>query len=44
MLISTKKEYLLTDSVCSAGLNKKRIETTEDNGIGHLNTGVVPVV
>lgn len=44
MFISTKKEYLLTDSVCIAGLNKKRIKTTENNGIGHLNTGSVPVV
>lgn len=44
MFISTKKEYLLTDSVCSAGLNKKRIETKENNGIGHLNTDAVPVV
>ena len=44
MFILTKKEYLLTDSVCIAGLNKKRIKTTENNGIGHLNTGSVPVV
>lgn len=44
MFISTKKEYLLADSVCSAGLNIKRTETTENNGIGHLNTGAVPVV
>ena len=44
MFISTKKEYLLTDSVCIAGLNKKRIKTIKNNGIGHLNTGSVPVV
>ena len=29
MFISKKKEYLLTDSVCIAGLNKKRVKTTE---------------
>lgn len=34
MFIPTKKEYLLTtDSVCIAGLNKKRVKTTENNGI-----------
>ena len=29
MFISKKKEYLLTDSVFIAGLNKKRVKTTE---------------